>query len=401
MKPQALTPVDDALARILADVTPVEATESLPLARLRHRVLAEDAISTIDVPPTDNSSMDGYALRHADLEAGQREFAISQRVAAGAVGAMLAPGTAARIFTGAEVPPGADCVVMQENCSAADGAVTILQPVGQGENIRRRGQDIAAGSAVVTAGTSLGAAHAGLLAAVGMARATVFARLRVAILSTGDELVEPGETAGPGQIYNSNRYLLSGMLEDMGCEVIDGGLVPDTPAATRALLRRAAEQADVVITTGGVSVGDEDHVKGAVEELGTLALWKLAIKPGKPLAYGRILGKPFFGLPGNPSSVFVTFHVVARPYLQRMKGIAGDVMAREVVVAADFERPRPDKRQEYLRARIVSGGDNARVALYPNQSSGMLTSVAWADCLVVVPPGTTVARGDPVRAMLI
>ncbi len=290
---------------------------------------------------------------------------------------------------------------MQENCSAADGAVTILQPVGPGENIRRRGQDIAAGSAVVTAGTSLGAAHAGLLAAVGMARATVFARLRVAILSTGDELVEPGETAGPGQIYNSNRYLLSGMLEEMGCEVIDGGLVPDTPVATRALLRRAAEQADVVITTGGVSVGDEDHVKGAVEELGTLALWKLAIKPGKPLAYGRILGKPFFGLPGNPSSVFVTFHVVARPYLQRMKGIAGDVMAREVVVAADFERPRPDKRQEYLRARLVNGGDGARVALYPNQSSGVLSSVAWADCLVVVPPGTTVARGDPVRVMLI
>ncbi|MBK9469967.1 MAG: molybdopterin molybdotransferase MoeA [Gammaproteobacteria bacterium] len=401
MTPQGLTSVEAALAHILADITPLEGTEVLPLARLRGRVLAADAIAAIDVPPADNSSMDGYALRHADLEAGQRDFAISQRIAAGAVGTMLAPGTAARIFTGAEVPPGADCVVIQENCSVADGVVTVLQPVVPGDNIRRRGQDIAVGSAIVAAGTRLGAAHAGLLAAVGMARATVFARLRVAILSTGDELVEPGATAGPGQIYNSNRYLLTGMLEELGCELIDGGLVADTPEATRACLRQAAEQADVVITTGGVSVGDEDHVKAAVEELGTLGLWKLAIKPGKPLAYGRILGKPFFGLPGNPSSVFVTFHVVTRPYLQRMQGIAGDVMARELVVAADFERPRPDKRQEYLRARLVSGGEGARVALYPNQSSGMLTSVAWADCLVVVPPGTTVARGDPVRAMLI
>ncbi len=287
MTPHGLTSVDAALAHILADVSPLEGTESLPLARLRGRVLAADAIATIDVPPADNSSMDGYALRHADLEAGQRDFAISQRIAAGAVGTMLAPGTAARIFTGAEVPPGADCVVIQENCSVADGVVTVLQPVAPGDNIRRRGQDIAAGGAIVAAGSRLGAAHAGLLAAVGMARATVFARLRVAILSTGDELVEPGESAGPGQIYNSNRYLLTGMLEELGCEVIDGGLVADTPEATRACLRQAAEQADVVITTGGVSVGDEDHVKAAVEELGTLGLWKLAIKPGKPLAYGR------------------------------------------------------------------------------------------------------------------
>jgi len=401
VKPQGLTPVADALAHILADVTPLEATESLPLARLRGRVLAADAVSPIDVPPADNSSMDGYALRHADLATGQREFPVSQRVAAGAVGGVLAPGTAARIFTGAEVPPGADSVVIQENCSAGDGVVTVLQPVVAGENIRRRGQDIAAGGVVAGAGTRLGAAHVGLLAAVGMARASVFARLRVAILSTGDELVEPGSAARPGQIYNCNRYLLAGMLEELGCEVIDGGVVPDTAEATRAALRRAAEEADVVVSTGGVSVGEEDHVKDAVEELGTLGLWKLAIKPGKPLAYGRILGKPFFGLPGNPSSVFVTFHVVARPYLRRMQGVAGEVTAREIVAPADFERPRPDKRQEYLRARLVSGADGARVALYPNQSSGVLSSAAWADCLAVVPPGVTVARGDPVRVMLI
>ncbi len=396
-----LLPVDEALARVLADVEPLVATETLPLAQLRMRVLAEDALATVDVPPADNSSMDGYALRHADLEAGQREFPVAQRIPAGATGSMLAPGTAARIFTGAEVPPGADCVVMQENCTVEAGVVTVLKPGECGDNIRRRGQDIVAGSVVVERGTRLGPGHVGLLASVGQASATVYAKLRVAILATGDELVEPGQIAGPGKIYNSNRYLVAGILAEIGCEVIDCGVVPDTPEATRASLRDAAARADVVITSGGVSVGDEDHVKNAVEELGTLRLWKLAIMPGKPLAYGRVLGKPFFGLPGNPSSVFVTYQVIARPYLQRMQGLTGSVVLREVLVPADFERPRPDRRQQYLRARIVGNGDVARVELYPNQSSGVLSSVAWADCLAVVPPGCTVAYGDPVRVLLL
>jgi len=398
---EGLLPVDEALARVLADVEPLAATETLPLAQLRMRVLAEDALATIDVPPADNSSMDGYALRHADLEAGQREFPVAQRIPAGATGSMLAPGTAARIFTGAEVPPGADCVVMQENCTAGAGAVTVLKPGECGDNIRRRGQDIVVGSVVVERGTRLGPGHVGLLASVGQASATVYAQLRVAILATGDELVEPGQFAGPGKIYNSNRYLVAGILAETGCEVIDCGVVPDTPEATRASLRDAAARADVVITSGGVSVGDEDHVKNAVEELGTLRLWKLAIMPGKPLAYGRVLGKPFFGLPGNPSSVFVTYQVIARPYLQRMQGITGSVVLREVLVPAGFERPRPDRRQQYLRARIVGSDDVARVELYPNQSSGVLSSVAWADCLAVVPPGCTVAYGEPVRVLLL
>ncbi len=399
----ALMPVDEAFAHILADAKALDSTEVLPLAQLRKRVLAEDAVSTIDVPPADNSSMDGYALRHADLQAGQREFVVAQRIPAGHVGSELAPGTAARIFTGAEVPPGADCIVIQENCTAdaEKGTVTVLKAGPSGDNIRRRGQDVAAGSVVIARGTRLGAGHVGLLASVGRAHATVHARLRVAILATGDELVEPGESVGPGQIYNSNRYLMGGMLSELGCEVIDFGAIADTPEATRAALCEAAERADVLITSGGVSVGEEDHVKGAVEALGSLQLWKLAIMPGKPLAYGRVLGKPFFGLPGNPSSAFVTYQVIARPYLQRMQGVTGGVVLREVLVPAAFECPRPNHRQQYLRARIVGSGDGARAELYSNQSSGVLSSVAWADCLVLVPPNSTVARGDPVRTLLL
>lgn len=396
-----LLPVDAALAHVLADVEALTATETLPLAALHGRVLAESARATVDVPPADNSSMDGYALRHADIAAGQREFTVAQRIPAGAVGVTLAPGTAARIFTGAEVPPGADCVVMQENCEAGDGTVTVLKAPDHADNIRPRGQDIAAGSVVIERGTRLGPAHVGLLASVGIGSAAVHPRLRVALLSTGNELVQAGEHAGPGKIYDSNRYLLGGMLAELGCEVLDCGVVPDDAEATRTQLRDAAARADVVVTSGGVSVGDEDHVKNTIEALGTLQLWKLAIMPGKPLAYGRLLGKPFFGLPGNPSSVFVTFQVIALPFLRRMQGITGTVTRREVLIPADFERPRPDHRQQYLRARITGSGDSARVELYPNQSSGVLSSVAWGDCLAVVPPGSTVERGDPVRVMLL
>ena len=401
MSTQALLPVAEALARLLADAVPLAQTQSVPLAAARHRVLAEPLVASLDVPPADNSSMDGYALRHADIAAGQREFPVAQRVSAGSVGAQLAAGTAARIFTGAEIPPGADCVVIQENCEAGEGSVRVLQPPQPGENIRRRGQDIARGNVFIEAGSRLLPAHVGLAASMGIERLGVYRRLRVGILATGDELVEPGMPLAPGQIYNSNRYLLGGMLEDLGCEVIDVGLVPDTPEATRAALQRAATDADVVISTGGVSVGEEDHVKDAVAALGSISLWKIAIKPGKPLAYGRVRDKPFIGLPGNPSSVFVTYHVFVVPYLQRMMGLRDRVNRALLRVRAGFNWPQPGKRQEYLRARIEPGDGGASVVLYPNQSSGVLASAAWANCLVVLQPGQTVATGDDVTVLLL
>ena len=395
----ALLPVDEALAQLLADVQGIAECEQVALDRALGRILAREIRSPIDVPPADNSSMDGYAIRIADYAAGLREFPLSQRIAAGSVGPQLQPGTAARIFTGAELPPGADTVVMQENCRALGERVRIDAAPVSGQNIRRRAQDIASGNVVVEAGTRLGPAHTGLLAAVGIAQLQVLRRLRVAILSTGDELVEPGQPIAPGQIYNSNRHLLAGLLETLGIEVIDAGLVPDNASGTRDSLRQAAELADVVISTGGVSVGEEDHVKNAVEELGSLRLWKLAIKPGKPLAYGRVQGKVFFGLPGNPSSVFVTWQILARPCLLRMQGILGEVRPLELRASADFDWPAPGSRQEYLRARLENDGDGLRVRLYPNQSSGVLSSVAWANALVVIAPGNSVRAGDLVRVV--
>jgi molybdopterin molybdotransferase len=417
----------EALVRLLANAHPVGDTEAVPTWAAAGRILATDLRSTIDVPPLDNTSMDGYAVRCADVPAGGAKLAVAQRIPAGSVGHTLAPGTAARIFTGAPVPAGADAVVMQELCAVDGDVVTVNHVPHAGEWIRRRGEDIAAGTEVLAAGTRLTAAHVGVAASVGAAQLAVFRRLRVALFSTGDELAMPGEPLKPGGIYNSNRYTLRALLEGLGCTVHDLGIVPDTREETRAALRAAAVSSDLILTSGGVSVGDEDHVKPSVEAEGTLDLWKIAIKPGKPLAFGSVrrpAGRPspsfplpegegsnspplslrercrergigaaaFIGLPGNPVSSFVTFLMLVRPFILKAQGAA--VFAPQAqILCADFDY-KGDPRREFLRARMNEMGG---LELFANQSSGVLTSCTWADGLIENPPRQAIKRGDSVR----
>ncbi len=395
-----LKPLATALDELLAHAAPLAASEPVSTFDADGRVLAQDLVSALQVPSFDNSAMDGYAMRAADVPAAGAVLPISQRIAAGAVGTPLAAGTAARIFTGAPVPAGADVVVMQEECTAQDdGTVRINAAVQPGQNIRRAGEDIAQGSTIIAAGTRLTPAELGLAASIGCAHLPVAKRPRVALFSTGDELVMPGDVAPQdlpaGSIYNSNRFFLRAMLQRLGCEVVDKGIVPDRYDATVAALQSAAADCDLVLTSGGVSVGEEDHVKPAVEALGSLDLWAIAIKPGKPFAYGKVGKAHFIGLPGNPVSSFVTFALLVRPFVLRLQGML-NVDALTVPMRADFDWPRADKRQEFLRVRLNAQGGLERFA---NQSSGVLTSVVWGDGLVNNPAGTVIAAGDTVQFM--
>ena len=395
---QPMRPFEDMRAALLAAATPLSTVEQVPTAEALGRVLAVDQISSLDVPPLDNSSMDGYALRCADVPAVGARLVVAQRIPAGSVGHTLAPGTAARIFTGAPIPQGADAVVMQELCSLDGDGVLIDHLPRPGEWIRRAGEDIARGAVVLTAGQRLGPQMLGLAASVGCATLPVFRRLRVALFSTGDELVMPGEPLPPGAIYNSNRYVLRGLLEALGCQVCDLGIVPDSLEATRAALRAAAGSNDLIVTSGGVSMGEEDHIKPAVSAEGRLDSWLVAMKPGKPVAFGRVNdpaggpGAAFIGLPGNPVSSFVTFILLVRPFVLRAQG-GVSCLPKAIPLTAAFDWPRPDRRREFLRAQIAEDG---RVVLFPNQGPGVLTSTVWADGVVDNPPGQAIAAGDRV-----
>ncbi len=392
-----LKAVDEALAYLLEQVKPIEHRETVTLQDGLGRVLAEPVKSRVDVPPWDNSAMDGYAVSTSDLKPDQSRLRIAQRIPAGSSGVALEPGTAARIFTGAPVPPGADAVVIQEVCRVEGEDVVVMERPAGGANIRRAGEDILQGEEILSLGTRLDAQHLGLAASVGVAELSVYRRLKVAVFSSGDELVMPGGELQAGQIYNSNQFTLSGLLQRLGCEVIQLGIVEDSLEATCEALSRGAEEADLVLASGGVSVGEEDHVKPAVERLGSLELWKIASRPGKPLAFGHIAQTPFMGTPGNPVSLFVTFCLFARPFILRMQGISGEVLPKPLSVVAGFEKPATDKRQEYARGRLeLNDAGEAVVRLFPNRSSGVLSSVVWANGIAVLPPLTAIKPGDRV-----
>lgn len=398
-----LLPLDDALARLLEAAKALGDVESVSTFDADGRVLAQDVVSGLQVPPQDNSSMDGYAVAVADLSAPGTVLSVTQRIAAGASGLPMQPGQAARIFTGAPIPPGADAVVMQEDCEIAAPAdhdtpaqVRVLAVPPAGQWIRRAGEDVTLASVVLARGSRLSPAALGMAASVGLRELQVARRPRVALFSTGDELVMPGDVAPAdmraGAIYNSNRFFLRAMLLRLGCEVSDLGIVPDQREATEQALRDASRQHDLILTSGGVSVGEEDHIRPAVLSLGHLDLWQIAMKPGKPFAYGQVGAAHFIGLPGNPVSSFVTFAVLVRPFILALQGMA-QVAPVVTMARADFDWPRPDRRREFLRVRHNAAGG---LDLFPNQSSGVLTSAVWADGLVDTAAGATIARGDQV-----
>ncbi len=391
-----LTPIDIAFQHLLATLKPVVEDEDIPVEEALGRVLACDSIAQMNVPPHACSAMDGYAVIAKDTVSAPRQLAVTQRIAAGQVGTDLSPGQAARIFTGAPVPPGADAVVMQENCSAEDNVVTILQSARSGENQRQAGEDIEIGATLFFQGHRLRAQDLGMLASAGKAEIRVRRKLKVALLTTGDEIVQPGQTLLPGQIYNSNYFTLRALLESLHVDVLDMGVLKDDLESTQSMLEVASKSVDCVVTTGGVSVGEEDHVRAAVEALGKIELWKLAIKPGKPFASGKIGDAQFFGLPGNPVSAFVTFALLVKPSLLKMLGCK-DTGFQSFFIKAGFAAAESGSRQEYLRVSLGEVDGETTLRPYANQSSGVSASLSHGDGLAVVPPHTEVKTGDSLR----
>ncbi|MCU7959129.1 MAG: molybdopterin molybdotransferase MoeA [gamma proteobacterium symbiont of Bathyaustriella thionipta] len=388
---------DAALQQLLQAAEVIGQSETIALPQALGRVLAEAVVSAINVPPADNSAMDGYAVRSADTRSETEiSLPVMQRICAGQTGEPLQAGTAARIFTGAPIPQGADAVIMQEHVHCDGDNILFKGPLAAGSNIRPAGEDIAAGDEILASGCRLRAQELGLAASVGCAELKVVRKLRVGLFFTGDELIEPGQPLQAGQIYDSNRYTLLGLLQTLGCEIVDLGVVGDSLQQTREAIQQASEQADLVVTSGGVSVGEEDHVRIALQEMGQLNLWRIAIKPGKPLAFAEVNATPFMGLPGNPVSAFVTFCLFVSPFIKRMQG-RQQVVAQSIPLTSAFVWPRAGKRREFVRVRLVPDKvGTASVELYPHQGSGVLTSTSWADGLVMIGEGSTVQIGDTV-----
>ncbi|NBS26253.1 MAG: molybdopterin molybdenumtransferase MoeA [Gammaproteobacteria bacterium] len=399
-----LISLEKALAFLLQDAEENASTVNVELRDAVGCMLTEEKHALINVPEFDNSAMDGYAVNSADISAAGCTLSVSQTIAAGHPGTPLERGTAAKIFTGAAIPNGADAVVIKENTRAENDEVEIMQMPAAGENIRVTGCDVQKGSVVLSKGRRIGPQDLGLLASLGISELSVKKPLTVAILNTGDEVIALGTPLKPGQIYDSNSYTLEALLKTLGMNVIKMGIVQDTLEQTEQALQQAAEQADCIISTGGVSVGDEDHVRAAVEKLGQLALWKLAIKPGKPFSYGRVNAKPFFGLPGNPVAVFVTFLLLVRPYLLKVQG-AEPLEPATLQVPSGFDISKAGTRQEYIRVRLVNNHGAQELQAFNNQGSSIMTSISWADGLAEIPIGKTVSKGQllkyfPFRSIL-
>lgn len=394
-----LLSIDAALARLRECAAPIGDIEHMALIDTLGRISAGLLRSNIDIPPWPNSSMDGYAVRHADVgNANETRLRISQRIPAGVMGAPLAPATAARIFTGAPLPPGADTVVMQEDCDESDNWVTLRGPVALGDSVRAQGEDVHRGDQILSAGQIIRAQDIGLAASVGLAEIPVVRRLRVGLMATGDELAMPGQVLQPGQIYDTNLFLLWAALRQLGCEVVSFGMVRDDLAQTIDTLQRAATQCDVVISSGGVSVGEEDHVRTALCQLGRLDFWRIAVKPGKPLAFGSMGKTSFIGLPGNPVSAWVTFCLFAAPFIRMRQG-ARDSPPQATTVIARFSRNNRGPREEYVRARLIDShamGELREVEIHPNQSSGAFSAVPWSEGLVKIEADRKIEPGAEV-----
>ncbi|WP_444926423.1 molybdopterin molybdotransferase MoeA [Microbulbifer sp. TRSA002] len=379
-----LMPIESARKKLLEALSPISGTETLPLAQAAGRVLAEDVISTVNLPPCDNSAMDGYALRFEDLASGLPLELIGKSFAGAPFDGVVNPGTCVRIMTGAAVPAGADTVVMQENVDAQGESIRINCEVRAGDHVRRCGEDVAEGASLLKAGERISVPHIALLAAAGVGTVTVVRKPVIALFSTGDELHQPGEALGKGDIYDSNRIALLSALEQLDLDILDLGILPDNKQAITNALQRASEEADAIITSGGVSVGEADYTREVLEELGEIGFWKVAMKPGKPFAFGFLQGTPFFGLPGNPVSALVTFYQLAVPALSVMKG---DQWTGPQTLQAKLLKPLKKKpgRTDFQRG-VYRSDENGILVVEPvgTQGSHILSGLAAANCFIVL-----------------